>query len=149
MILSAEQELSNAQAVTATAVSTNTIDLGATGTVLGAPAALTRDIGRGQPIPILCQVETAFDTDEPGTISVQIITSATSTLASPTIVAETDALVSSTLTSGYTMSISCLPDKITQRYLGVRYEVTNTVSGGTISAAITMGNQLNTVPGRA
>ena len=43
MLLSSEQTFSDAQALTATAVSTNIIDLGPTGTVLNAPAALVRD----------------------------------------------------------------------------------------------------------
>ena len=40
MILSKEQEFSDAQTVTATAASTNLIDLGATGTVVGGAAAI-------------------------------------------------------------------------------------------------------------
>ena len=42
MILSAQQIFSDGQALTATAVSTNLIDLGATGTVVGAPAVAAR-----------------------------------------------------------------------------------------------------------
>jgi hypothetical protein len=43
--MSEQQLFSDSQALTQTAVSTNIIDLGATGTVTGGAAALVRDIG--------------------------------------------------------------------------------------------------------
>tara|TARA_R110000824_G_scaffold40166_2_gene120647 strand:- start:3591 stop:4058 length:468 start_codon:yes stop_codon:yes gene_type:complete len=152
MILSAQQEFSDSQAVTVltgSTISTNVIDLGSPGTVLGGPTALTRDIGPGAPIPFRAWVETVFDSDEPGTLSVQIAISTTSTLASATVLVETDALIMSSLAAGYQVALSVLPDRITERYLGVIYEVTNTVTGGTMSSAIVAGVQKNTVPGRA
>ena len=56
MILSAQQIFSDDQAVTATAISTNVIDLGAPGTPYDAAAALNQDIGKGCPIPVLVQL---------------------------------------------------------------------------------------------
>ena len=47
---------SNAQAITADAASTDIVDLGATGTVYGAAAALNRDIGKGEEVALNVQV---------------------------------------------------------------------------------------------
>lgn len=52
---------SDGQAITATAASTNTIDLGAPGTPFGAPASVEQDIGKGTDIPIALNVEQAFN----------------------------------------------------------------------------------------
>ena len=61
MIFSAQQLFSDDQAITASADSTNVIDLGVAGTPYGAAAALNRDIGDGAGIPILVQITEAFE----------------------------------------------------------------------------------------
>ena len=61
MILSAQQLFSDDQAITATAVSTNVIDLGVAGTPYGAVAALNQDVGKGAGVPVLIQVTEDFD----------------------------------------------------------------------------------------
>jgi hypothetical protein len=141
MILSKELELSDAQQISTTANSTNVIDLGSTGTVLGGPAALVRDIGKGEPVPVLIQVETAFATNQPGTLQIKVVNGATTTLSGATTLVETPALAASTLVAGYQIPIQFLPEKITQRYLGIVYTCTNTVATGTVTAAIVMGRQ--------
>lgn len=147
MIISAEQQFSDAQSITITAVSTNKIDLGTTGTVLGAPAALTRDIGKGTPIPIMCQVVDAFTGT--GTIQFQVVTDSAADLSTATVVAETKAFTYTTLASGYQISLLVLPQKLTGRYLGLQYTISGTATAGSVSAGIVMGVQTNTVPGRA
>lgn len=62
MIVDNTLVLSDHQAITGDAASTNTIDIGATGTAYGAAAALSRDIGLGAEIPILVEVTQAFNT---------------------------------------------------------------------------------------
>ena len=61
MIFSAQQLFSDDQAITASADSTNVIDLGVAGTPFDAAAALNQDIGKGSKIPFLVQVTEAFD----------------------------------------------------------------------------------------
>ena len=62
MIFDAQTLFSNKQAITASAASTNYIDLLAVGTPYGAAAASNRDLGKGEKIPIRIQVTTAFAT---------------------------------------------------------------------------------------
>lgn len=141
MILSAEQLFSDDQAVTATAISTNVIDLGVAGTPYGAAAALNQDVGKGAPIPILVQVTTAFNTLTSLTVTVE--TSANSDLSSSTVLA-TESILLADLVAGKQMFNQVVPNGADQRYLGVRYTVVGTPPTlGNITAGITMGNQTN------
>lgn len=141
MILSAQQLFSDNQAITATAVSTNKIDLGVRGTPYGAVAALTGDKGKGQPIPVLVQVTEAFNTLTSLTVTLE--TSANADLSSPTVIA-TETIALAGLTVGKMLNLNYLPKGVTGRYLGVRYTVTGTnPTLGKITAGISMGNQTN------
>lgn len=139
MILSAQQLFSDDQAITATALSTNVIDLGAADTPYGGKAALHQDIGKGTKIPILIQVTEAFNTLTSLTIAIE--TGAATTLA--TVVASKTVLLAD-LAVGYQFPIDVLPEEIDKRYLGIRYTVAGTApTTGKITAGITMGNQSN------
>ena len=141
MILSAEQLFSDDQAVTATAISTNVIDLGVAGTPYGAAAALNQDVGKGAPIPILVQVTADFNTLTSLTVTVE--TSANSDLSSSTVLA-TESILLADLVAGKQMFNQVVPNGADQRYLGVRYTVVGTPPTlGNITAGITMGNQTN------
>ena len=145
MIFSAEQLFSDDQAVTATAISTNVIDLGVAGTPYGAAAALNQDVGKGTPIPILVQVTTAFATLTSLTITVEV--SAAAGLTSPTVLA-TETIAVADLVAGKQMSMQVLPKDASMRYLGVRYTVTGSnATAGNITAGVTMGNQTNVIGG--
>lgn len=61
MIIDNSVVLSDSQAITATADSTNVIDLGAPGTPYGAPAAVEQDIGKGNRIDFAVNVTQAFN----------------------------------------------------------------------------------------
>lgn len=139
MILSAQQLFSDDQAITASADSTNVIDLGVPGTPYGAVAPLNQDIGKGAKIPLLVQVTEDFD----NLTSLEIIISTGATTALGTsIISETVLLAD--LVAGKQMVIDVLPNQLTERYLGIEYVVTGTVpSVGTITAGISMGNQTN------
>ena len=142
MILSAQQIFSDDQAVTATAISTNVIDLGVAGTPYGAAAALNNDKGKGNKIPILCQVTTDFATLTSLTITVEV--SAAAGLTTPTVLF-TQTIAVADLVAGKQISIDVLPNDATLRYLGVRYTVTGSnATAGNITAGISMGNQTNT-----
>ena len=71
MITSIMSLLSIAQAITATAISANVMDLGIPGTPYGGAAPLDRDFGKGTPVPILIQVVEDFATCTSVTITLE------------------------------------------------------------------------------
>ena len=146
MLLSAEQLFSDSQALTATAASTNIIDLGATGTVLNAPAALTRDIGKGKPIPIIVQIEGASGgTNETLDVAVQVDT--TSAFSSATTVATATQIGAVTAATEVYLDVY-LPEGTDERYLRLNYTLSGTSPTYTVSAGIVAAKNSNkTVPG--
>lgn len=140
-IFSAEQMFSDAQAITASAASTNIIDLGAPGTPHGGAAALTRDIGKGTPIPVLIQVTAAFNNLT--SLKVAIEVDDNSGFSSATEVAS-ETIVLANLTAGKQSHLMYVPQGTNERYMRVYYTVTGTApTTGTVDAGITMGNQTN------
>jgi len=140
MIRSQNQIFSDSQAVTATAASTNVIDLGAPGTIYGGAAALPRDFGKGGKVPIHIQVTEAFATLTSLKVGVQ--TDNDEAFGSPTLVLETEAIAAATLVAGYVFNIDSIPLKTTERYIRLLYTVAGSnATAGKIDAAVTMGNQ--------
>ena len=121
-ILDRQILFSNEQAITASAASTDVVDLGA-----------NRDIGAGEPLYVLVQVMQAFDNLTSLTIALQ--TSATENFVSPVqLTARTVALAS--LTAGATFSIGPVPGG-TLRYVRLYYTVTGSApTVGKITAGI-------------
>lgn len=122
--------LSNEQAVTTDAVSTDSFDLVVDG----------RDIGLGEELTVLFTVDTTFDSaGDTATLNVQIISDDQADLAgSPTVLAETGAIAEATLVAGYQFEVK-VPSGIPSgdRYLGVNYDnETEAFTAGAISAAI-------------
>lgn len=141
MIFSAQQLFSDDQAVTATAISENVIDLGVAGTPYDAAAALNQDVGKGAPIPVLIQVTEDFATLTSLTITVEV--SAAAGLTSPTVLA-TETIAVADLVAGKQTCLQVLPNCADLRYLGTRYTVAGpNATAGAITAGITMGNQTN------
>jgi len=133
MIVDALLQLSAAQAVTSTAVSTDTIDL-----------LQNRDVGAGKDLYAIFTVDTAATAAGAATVNFQVISSASASLTSPTVLAQTDAIPKTDLTAGrkpITVRISpqvlnSLP--IGQRYLGVQYTVgTGPLTAGAFTCYIT------------
>lgn len=133
MITDALQQLSSAQAVTASAVSTNTMDLG-----------VNRDLGPGGDVYAVFTVDTTPTAAGAATVQFQIISSASANLSSPTVLAETDAIPITDLTAGRKpiavdlSSAVLLAQPIGQRYLGVQYTIgTGPLTAGAFSCALT------------
>jgi len=146
MITSKQQEFSDAQAILSTVqISTNVIDLGAPGTVLGAPTALTRDIGPGNPIPIVIQVATAFA--GAGSLTVDIQVANTISLVGATTLASFSATATQ-LPLGKQVPVAVVPNDADQRYLGISYSRSTSTLTGSLDAAIVAGVQTNTAAGR-
>lgn len=136
MVLDAQNQLSSAQAITADAVGTNVIDLGG-----------DNPIGTGEPMGILFQCDVAADQttgDEDYTFDVEFASDAGQTTArklvgrrvfesgTPAAPAEDADL----LVAGFQFVIPIPPTRLSEseRYLGIRYDVTGTTPTITMSA---------------
>lgn len=145
MIFDRTELFSSAQAVTATAASTNIIDTGATGTVYGAAAALNRDLGKGTPIPLAIRVVQSFNNLTSLTVSYQVSVDAAFT--SPKTVITSPAYTLAQMQSG---AQHILPDTVPVgadfRYHRLMYTVAGTAPTlGQITAGFVAGNQTNSI----
>jgi hypothetical protein len=141
MIFDRSLLMSNAQAITATAASTDVIDLGATGTVFGNSAALVRDVGRGYEIPLRVQVVQAFNNLTSLTVAVQCDDN--SGFSSARTVATSQAVALASLAVGYVFEeIPTFQVGTNERYVRLNYTVAGTApTTGQITAGITLANQ--------
>jgi hypothetical protein len=118
MLLDALLLLSAAQAVTASAVSTNTVDLKA-----------ARDIAPGSDVYAVFDVDQTVTAAGAATVAFEIISSAAADLSSPTVLVSTAPIGKAELTQGRRPIALEITDTILasqpigQRYLGVRYTV--------------------------
>lgn len=140
MITDATTLFSDSQAITATAASTNIVDLGATGTPAGSSVALSRDIGKSGQIPLLVEVTEAFDNLTSLAIAVQVATDAAFT--SPVEVATRTYLLAE-LTLGKRLSFPAeFPEGTNLRYVRIRYTVTGTApTTGKVWAGVVASRQ--------
>ena len=140
MIIDANLILSSNQAITATAPSTNVIDLGQPGTPFGAPAPVEQDIGKGNRIPIAVNVTQGFNNLTSLAVSLQVSTDnatwkevATRTYLLAEIAAVTQLDFPAQLPVGTRF-----------RYMQLNYTVTGTApTTGQIFAAIVAAGQNN------
>lgn len=128
--------LSENQAITATAISTNVIEWPLMGTVPGESAALTpRNLGEGIDLPILVQVTEDFATLTSLTITFE--TSAAANLGSSTVLYSSPAIPVASLVAGYKLPIRWMPDATMLRYFGLRYTVGGSnATTGRITASV-------------
>ena len=128
MLIDALLSLSDAQALSATGFSTNTVDLGAMTPV--------RDIGAGEPMCVSFSVDVAADAgtgDE--TYTFQFVQSANANLSSPDILSQV-AVARGTLLAGYHFYLPIPVHLITKRYIGVQYTLAGTTPSITVTAQI-------------
>lgn len=129
MLLDQQALFSAAQAITATAASTNVIDTGS-----------NKDVGKYGDITLLIQVVESFNTLTSLTVTVQ--TDDNSAFSSATDVLSLTIPLAS-LVQGYKSPVITLPMKI-ERYIRLNYTVTGTApTAGKVTAGITGGVQTN------
>lgn len=128
MLLDMETLFSNAQAVTATAASTNVIH-----TAYGK----LKEISFGTPLPLLIQVVEDFEGLTSLKVAVQ--TSADEAFTSPVTLAETAAIAAADLKAGYRFPINFMP-KGNLGYTRLYYTVVGTGTAGKIDAGFVAGH---------
>lgn len=144
MILDDTLVFSDAQAITATAGSTNVIDLGAAGTAYGHSAALRRDIGIGTSIPILITVVEAFNNLTSVTVALQVDDNAA--FSSPKTVASSSAVPLADVNAvGKQINFPAeVPEGTDERYMRLLFTLAGVApTTGKITAAIVAGRQTN------
>ena len=136
--------MSSAQAITASAPSTNVLDLGATGTDFGHSVAIVRDVGRGAEIPLAVNVVATFNNLTSLQVSLQVADDSAFTTNVESI--ETGLAVPlAQLVAGYQFRV---PNEIDQgakrRWMRLYYTVVGTApTTGAITAGIVAGRQTN------
>lgn len=138
MIFDNQSLLSDAQAITVTAASTNVLDLGPIAT------GITRDIGKGKPIPLLIQVVEQFTAVGAATLTVALQVDDNSGFASAKTVWTSAAIALADLAPGDVIIPEYVQRGTDERYLRLNYTVaTGPMTAGKITAGVTMGNQTN------
>ncbi|MBF2733455.1 hypothetical protein I5M63_22580 [Klebsiella pneumoniae] len=129
MLLDQQAPFSAAQAITATAASTNVIDTGS-----------NKDVGKYGDIPLLIQVVEGFNNLTSLTVTVQTDDNSAFSSAAD-VLSMTIPLAS--LVLGYKSPVITLPMKM-ERYIRLNYTVTGTApTTGKVTAGITGGVQTN------
>lgn len=128
MLVDAQLELSDSQAVTASAVSTNSIDLGLAGL----------DVGAGKPLYFVIGCTVAMtDAGSDSTVTVTIVDDDNGALSSAATL-QTIGTFAATSAAGTRLYGVLYPDVINQQYLGVNYAVANgNLTTGSFDAFVT------------
>lgn len=134
MYVDKQEELSDSQAVTVTAISTNVIDL-----TQGQAGLTTIDIGTGENMYLVIQVDTTATAGGAAVVTFSLESDSTANLAtSPTVHYTSAGTPVATLVAGYEVARIKLPGGDYERFLGVRYTVaTGPLTAGAFSAFLT------------
>jgi hypothetical protein len=143
MIVDDTLVLSDRQPITASAASTNQIDLRAPGTAYGHSAPVRRDMGVGGSAALTVLVTEAFNNLTSLTVSLQIDNDPA--FGSPTTVASSGAIPVASLVAGYQLPFpSGLPEGTTERYVRLFYNIAGAApTVGRIFAGFVAGRQTN------
>lgn len=144
MIFSDELMFSDDQDVAQSAgtyPSTNIIDTGVPGTVYGAAAALARNVGPGNKVPILVQMTEDLDSaDDTATIQFQIETADEEEFdTTNVVVAMSREYTVAEAVAGMKWGVDCLPSDL-KEFIRVNYIIgTQAATAGKVTAGITHG----------
>lgn len=131
MITDKQLTLSDGQAITTTADSTNIINAGQAG------------VNNGEPIELLLQVEDSFTAAGAATLTVSLVTGTDEAFTSPETLVTTAAIPKATLVRGYQLPISFLPSQIKQYFKLVYTVATGPMTAGKINAGLVLARQTN------
>lgn len=133
-MLDKQNEFSDSQAVTATAISTNVIN-----TIPGIGGGLTQNLGGPEAIYLVVQVDTTFTAAGAATMDISLESDSTANLAtSPTVHFRTGPLALAALAARAQPVVVPLPVGEYEKFLGVRYTIaTGPMTAGAISAFLT------------
>ena len=125
MITDSLLRVSEDQALTTTAVSTNTVDL-----------SVARDMGEGTTLYMNFALTAALANGT--SVTFEGITRASANLGSPTVIGSSAAIVTASLTLGKNIVVTLNPEIAGkgQRYLGARYTIAGTFNAGKVTADI-------------
>ena len=126
---------SKAQAVTVTAPSTNTIDVGVNGTPYGASSALVRDLGGGPEIPLAAQVVTTFTGGTSLQAVYQVADDTAFSVNLDNVIASAAVPVAA-LVAGYQFSLNNIPYRSRRRYHRLNWVAAGTFTTGAVTAGI-------------
>ncbi len=135
------------QAITADAASTNTIDLGATGTPFGDTRSLKRDIGKGCKIPLSINVTETFNNLT--SVEVQLQVDDNSAFGSPKVVARATYLLAELVAGTQLVFPDVIPEGTNEQFMRLYFDVTGTApTTGKITAGPVFGRHTNFVGGQ-
>lgn len=121
-ILDAHNQYSDAQALVATAVSTNVIDHGS-----------DRDLGIGEPLVVQVTVDVSAVTA--GTLTVTLQTDSVVGFGGATTVAQSGAIAQATLVAGYRLVLGVPADKSMNRFSRLNYTIA-TITAVTVTSVL-------------
>lgn len=126
MILDKENRFSNGQAVTVTAISENVIDL----------VKAAQQLGEGEDIMVQVANKAAINSSGSASCLVELVTDDADTMGTPTVV-QTIGTFSHGDAAGTKKTVKLQPGIALERYLAVRFTVTNgPLTGGTFDSYI-------------
>lgn len=139
MLMDLQSMFSDKQAITTTAASTNVIDLGAVDTPKHAAGPITRDLGKGRPIPITVMVNETFTAAGAATLTIALQVDDDEAFGSATtVLTQTFALAA--LTAGAKLPPFYIPEGVDERYVRLNYTVaTGPMTAGKITAGLVFG----------
>lgn len=132
MIIDNNLLLCDTLTVSATAVATYSVDMGA-----------ARLIGQGKQMYVVIVVDTVFATST--AVNFQVVTDTVAALSSPTVQIETGLIAIESLTAGRTPIVIPLGSAIgtQEQYLGLQFTVTGSTGTGAVTAFIAFDYQNN------
>ena len=137
MLIDTQLKFSDAQSLTATAISTNVVDL--RGNLTQNPTTVDEGLTIGQDFWLVVQVITAAaGGDAAKTLTITLESAADAGLSSgPVVHFTTTAITGATLIAGYQAVRIQLPSADYKRYLGLRYTVSASFTAFTLTAFMT------------
>ncbi len=144
MIFDRTELFSSAQPITGTTASTNVIDTGSSGVVLNSTAALLRDLGKGNPLPLRISAVQSFNNLSGMQISYQVADDAAFTQNVSTVAQSPTYTLAQMQSGGAHLQPDSAPVGANRRYHRLLYTVTGTAPTlGAITAGFVAGIQTN------